>query len=70
MERNRGFQDDGTRYFMHDRRDFDISIFENDLYPLQVHLEGNQIIGNSEGEILVHQVTEGTELNFEPHPPA
>lgn len=56
--------------FMLDRREFDISIFENDLYPIEVRVEGNWIVGNSDGEILRHQITKGTKINFEPTPPA
>jgi hypothetical protein len=55
--------------FMKGNRELDDCIFQNDLYPLEVRIEGKYIIGNASGYILCHEIIDGTELSFEEEGP-
>jgi hypothetical protein len=44
-------------------------IFQNDLYPIKVQIDGNMIIGRIDEIVLVHEIIKGTELSFEDEGP-
>jgi hypothetical protein len=44
-------------------------IFQTDLYPIEVKIEGTLIIGRVEDVMLVHEIVEGTQVSFEAEGP-
>lgn len=51
--------------FLKGEKELTDCIFDNDLYPIEVKIDGNLIIGRIDDVVLVHEIVQGTDLSFE-----